>query len=154
MVDFGAGNKKWYTPDIPAYDYNLRSRKGCSRASASRTATATACIEDPRGNPITFPLKTNSDNTMRVAPGNFVRRSAKVGIQVVLSPIDFDTLITNIRRDLQDEAVVLGPQSSTRPIPRTRRTSRSSGITHFFYVGQKNPETPRKPVSIGSSTSW
>ena len=56
-------------------------------------------------------MKTNSDNKMRVGMANFIRDDlAKVGIKVTLVPVDFNTLITNIRDDLQYDAILLGLQ--------------------------------------------
>ena len=73
-------------------------------------------IEDTRGNPVTFSLKTNSSNTTRIAMMNFIKADlAKVGINVNTSPVDFNTLITNLRDDFQYDAMLLGLQSGVPP---------------------------------------
>ena len=75
-------------------------------------------IEDARGNPVTFSLKTNSSNTTRIAMMNFIKADlAKVGINVITAPVDFNTLITNLRSDFQYEAMLLGLQSGVPPDP-------------------------------------
>ena len=77
---------------------------------------ATACSRTPRGRPVSFSLKTNSDNKMRVGMANFIRDDlAKVGIRVTLVPVDFNTLITNIRDDKQYDTMLLGLQSGVPP---------------------------------------
>jgi peptide/nickel transport system substrate-binding protein len=142
----GPSNKEWYTPDIPAYDYNLTESKRLLASLGYKDGNGDGIIEDPRGNPVTFQLKTNADNTMRVAAANFIRDDlAKVGIRVILSPIDFNSLITNLRSDLQFEAIMLGSQSGVPPDPaNAQNLLRSSGISHYFFVKQQKPATPEE----------
>ena len=103
-------------------------------------------LEDARGNPITFTLKTNSDNTLRIGLANFVKDDlAKVGINVVLAPAEFNTIITNIRADFQYDALLLGLQSGVPPDPAMmQNVYRSSGLTHFWNLAQPKPETPEE----------
>ena len=103
-------------------------------------------LEDPRGNPVAFQLKTNADNTMRVATANFVRDDlSKVGIRVILSPIDFNSLITNLRSDLQYDTILLGSQSDVPPDPANgQNLLRSSGLSHYFFVRQQKPSSPEE----------
>ena len=55
---------------------------------------------------------------MRIAMANFIKDDlAKVGIRVILAPIDFNTLITNLRTDFQYDAILLGSQSGVPPDP-------------------------------------
>ena len=67
---------------------------------------------------------------------NFIRDDlAKVGIRVTLTPIDFNTLITNIRDDFQYDAILLGFQSSVPPTPVDgQNVWRSSGESHYWFV--------------------
>jgi peptide/nickel transport system substrate-binding protein len=83
---------------------------------------------------------------LRVGLGNFVKDDlAKVGIQVALTPVEFNTLITNIRADHQYDALLLGLQSGIPPDPgMMQNVYRSSGMTHFWNVGQIKPETPQE----------
>ena len=61
---------------------------------------------------------------------------AKVGIKMALTPIDFNSLISNLHSDFQYEAMLLGFQSGVPPDPfggqnvcgrRASRTTGSSG---------------------------
>jgi peptide/nickel transport system substrate-binding protein len=142
----GPSNKEWYTPDIPTYDYNLAESKRLLASIGYKDGNGDGIIEDLRGNPVTFQLKTNADNTMRVAAANFIRDDlAKVGIRVILSPIDFNSLITNLRSDLQFEAILMGSQSGVPPDPaNAQNLLRSSGISHYFFVKQQKPATPEE----------
>ena len=112
------GNKVWYTPDIVKYDFNLAESKKLLASLGWKDGNGDGVLEDTKGNPISFTLKTNSNNTLRIGMANFIRDDlAKVGIKVNLVPLDFNTIITNIRDDFQYDAVLLGLQS--------RRSARS-----------------------------
>ena len=110
------------------------------------TADGDGVLEDARGHRVSFTLKTNSDNTLRIGLANFIRDDlAKVGINVVLAPADFNTIITNIQSDFQYDAILLGLQSGVPPDPgMMQNVYRSSGLTHFWNLTQPRPETPEE----------
>src|SRR5262249_41781600 len=90
------GNKLWYTADVKKYDYNPDDAKKLLASLGWKDMDGDGVLEDSHGHPISFTMKTNSDNKLRVAMGNFIKDDlAKVGIKVVLAPVDFNTLITN-----------------------------------------------------------
>ena len=137
----GPSNKEWHSPDLPRDDYNIAESKRLLAGIGFKDGDGDGVIEDARGNPVTFQLKTNADNTMRVATANFIRDDlSKVGIRVILAPIDFNSLITNLRNDLQYEAILLGSQSGVPPDPANAQNFlRSSGLSHYFFVKQQKP---------------
>ncbi len=147
-VFFGEGHKNWaiatpankifHSPDLVRDDYNVEESKQLLASLGFKDGNGDGVLEDTRGNPITFTLKTNSDNTLRIALANFVKDDlAKVGINVVLSPADFNTIISNIRNDFQYDALLLGLQSSVPPDPAMMQNLyRSSGLTHFWNLTQ------------------
>src|SRR5690348_18192319 len=93
-----AGNKVWYTPDVVKYDFNPDESKRLLASLGWKDANGDGVLEDTQGRTISFTLKTNSDNRVRVAMANFIRDDlAKVGIKVTLVPVDFNTLISNLR---------------------------------------------------------
>ncbi len=146
-VFFGEGHKNWaiatpankifHSPDLVRDDYNVEESKKLLASLGFKDGNGDGVLEDTRGNPITFTLKTNSDNTLRIALANFVKDDlAKVGINVVLAPADFNTIITNIRADFQYDALLLGLQSGVPPDPAMMQNLyRSSGLTHFWNHG-------------------
>jgi peptide/nickel transport system substrate-binding protein len=136
-------NKEWYIPDLPKYDYNPAEAKRLLAGLGWKDSNGDGVLEDTHGNPITFTLKTNADNQIRVGMANFVKDDlAKVGIKVILAPIDFNTLITNLRADLQYEAILLGLQGSVPPTPGNgQNVWRSSGETHEWFIKQQKPAT-------------
>jgi peptide/nickel transport system substrate-binding protein len=139
----GPSNKEWHTPEFARYDYDIAESKRLLASLGYKDADADGVLEDTGGNPIVFQLKTNADNTMRVATANFIRDDlAKVGIRVILSPIDFSSLISNLRNDLQYEAILMGNQSGVPPDPANAQNFlRSSGLSHYHFVKQQKPST-------------
>src|SRR5690606_1351179 len=97
-------------------------------------------------NTVSFTIKTNSDNRLRVAMANFIRDDLeRVGIRVVLTPVDFNTLITNLRNDFAYEAALLGLQTGVPPDPaQGQNVWKSSGLTHWWNIRQPTPETPEE----------
>jgi peptide/nickel transport system substrate-binding protein len=139
-------NKEWHIPDLVHDDYNPAEAKRLLASLGYKDGNGDGVLEDTKGNPISFTLKTNADNVMRVAAANFVKDDlAKVGIRVILTPVDFNTLITNLRSDFQYEAMLLGLQSGVPPSPASGQNLwRSSGETHVWFARQQKPATPEE----------
>src|ERR1051325_7159117 len=91
-------------------------------------------------------MKTNSDNTLRVAMANFVKDDlAKVGIKMTIVPVEFNTLVTNIRNDFAYDTAMLGLQTGVPPDPAmAQNVWRSSGLTHYWFIRQIKPATPEE----------
>ena len=141
-----AGNKVWYSPDLVKFDFNLDEAKKLIASLKWSDRNGDGFVEDTNGVTVGFNLKTNSDNKIRVAMANFIRDDlAKIGIKVNLVPVDFNTLITNIRNDFQYDVALLGLQSGVPPDPALgQNVYRSSGLTHYWNIAQPKPETPEE----------
>ena len=139
-------NKHWYSPDLVHYDYNVEETKRLLASLGFKDTNKDGVLEDARGNPIAFTLKTNADNVIRVATGNFIKDDlAKVGIKMTLAPVDFNSIVTNIRNDFNYEAILLGIGGAVPPWPANYgNVIRSSGITHYHFVRQQKPATPEE----------
>lgn len=139
-----AGNKTWYTPATVRYDYDPEGAKRLIASLGWKDRNGDGYVEDTKGNTVRFSIKTNSSNVMRVASANFIKDDLqKVGIQVDVTPVDFNTLITNLRQDFQYESILLGLQSATPPDPGMgQNVYRSSGLTHYWHIKQPKPESP------------
>ncbi|MGE0592223.1 MAG: ABC transporter substrate-binding protein [Vicinamibacterales bacterium] len=142
----GPGNRRWYNPDLVHYDYNPEEAKRLLAGLGWRDRDGDGFLEDQRGNTIAFSIKTNSDNRLRVSMANFIRDDlASVGIRATLVPVDFNTLVTNIRDDYDYEVGLLGLQTGVPPDPGMgQNVWRSSGRTHYWHIGQPTPDTPEE----------
>jgi peptide/nickel transport system substrate-binding protein len=140
------GNKVWYSPDLLHYDYNVEESKKLLASLGFKDSNGDGVLEDKGGHPVSFTLKTNSDNTLRTSLANFIKDDlSKVGINVAIAPVDFNTLITNIQSDFQYDAILLGLQSGIPPDPgMMQNVYRSSGLTHFWNLRQVRAETPEE----------
>lgn len=141
-----AGNKIWYNPDLPHYDYDPAKSKALLASLGWKDTNGDGFLEDAQGHTIEFSLKTNSDNKVRTAMCNFIQADlAKVGVRCDPTPVDFNTLITNLRQDFQYEAILLGLQSGVPPDPGMgQNVYRSSGLTHYWNIKQPKPESPEE----------
>jgi len=139
-------NKVWHNADIVHYDYNPAEARKLLAGLGWKDANGDGVLEDSQGHPISFTMKTNSDNIMRIGMANFVKDDlAKVGIKVTLVPVDFNTLISNLRNDFDYDSILLGLQSGTPPDPSMMQNVwRSSGLTHYWFISQQKPETPEE----------
>jgi peptide/nickel transport system substrate-binding protein len=137
------GNKTWYWPELPHYDYNPDEARKLLAGLGWKDKDGDGVLEDTKGHPISFTMKTNGDNVIRMAMCNFIKDDlAKVGIKCTPSGMDFNTLITNLREDFQYEAILLGLQTGVPPDPGMgQNVWRSSGLTHYWNVKQPKPET-------------
>lgn len=138
------GNKSWHTPDVFHDDYDVEGAKQLLAGLGFRDGDGDGVLEDPRGNAVSFTLKTNSSNNMRVQMANMIRDDlAKVGIRVIPTPMEFNTMITNLRDNFEYDAMLLGLQSGVPPDPGMGQNFwRPSGLTHYWNIEQKRPETP------------
>ena len=139
-------NKEWHSPDIVKHDYNPAEAKRLLAGMGFRDANGDGFLEDARGNQVSFTLKTNSSNALRLSMANFIRDDlAKIGVRMILTPIDFNTFISNIINDFQYDAGLLGFQSSVPPTPfGGQNVYRSSGESHQWFIRQQKPATPQE----------
>ncbi len=137
------GNKGWYWPELPHDDYNPAEAKKLLASLDWKDKDGDGFLEDTHGKTVSFTMKTNGDNQLRMQMCNFIKDDlAKVGIKVIPTGVDFNTLITNLREDFQYESMLLGLQSAVPPDPGMgQNVWRSSGLTHYWNVKQPKPET-------------
>ena len=86
-------NKEWFVRDLVHYDHNPADAQKLLASLGWKDGNGDGVLEDTHGNPISFAIKTNADNLLRVGMANFIKDDlAKVGIKVTLAPTDFNTL--------------------------------------------------------------
>jgi len=138
-----AGNRAWHVPDVVRHDFDPEGAKRLLASLGWRDADGDGFLEDDRGRTIEFTLKTNGDNLTRMQTANLIRDDlARVGVRVIPVGVDFNTLISNLRNDLDYEAMLLGSQSGVPPDPGMgQNVWRSSGLTHYWNILQERPAT-------------
>lgn len=141
-----AGNKTWYTNAASPWDFNPDKAKALLDRIGYKDRNGDGVREDPQGHPIAFTMMTNADNVTRVAMANFIKDDlAKVGIRCTPTPVDFNTIVSHLRNDLQYDSALLGLGSAVPPDPGMgQNVWRSSGLTHYWNIRQPHPETPQE----------
>jgi peptide/nickel transport system substrate-binding protein len=141
-----AGNRIWHNPNLPRFDYDPARARELLAAMGFKDRNGDGILEDAGGHAVQFALKTNGDNKVRTAIATFIKDDlSKVGIRCDPAPVDFNTLMTNLRQDFQYEAILLGLQSGVPPDPGMgQNVYRSSGLTHYWNIKQPRPETPEE----------
>ena len=141
-----SSNKEWYSADVVKHDYNPEAAKKLLAGMGLKDTNGDGVLEDAKGHQVSFMLRTNSSNALRIAMANFIRDDlAKVGVKMALTPVDFNTIVSNIHSDFQYEAILLGFQSSVPPTPfGGQNVWRSSGESHQWFVRQHKPATPQE----------
>jgi len=137
------GNKVWYTPDVKTWDYDPEQAKALLAKAGFKDTNGDSVLEDPHGHPVSFTLKTNTSNALRIGMTVLIKDDlARIGIRCNPAPVEFNTLITNLRQDFDYEAMLLGLQSGVPPDPvMGQNVWRSSGLTHYWNIKQPKPET-------------
>lgn len=140
------GNKLWYDSTLVGVDYDPEGAKQLLASLGWKDGNGDGVLEDTGGHPISFTMITNADNNMRKDMLNLLRDDlAKVGIRMIPAPVEFNTLDTHIRSDLEYDACLLGLGSAVPPDPGMgQNVWKSSGLTHYWYVRQKHPGTPQE----------
>jgi len=155
-VFFGEGVRNWslmtpgyrlfHTPRTVAPDYDPAGAKALLARIGFRDRNGDGVVEDPKGNPVRFTLETNASSNPRVQMCNFVRDDlARVGIQCTVTPVDFNTLINNMREDFDYDAILGGLGAAVPPDPGMGGNFyRSRAVSHFWNTRQARPETPQE----------
>ena len=139
-------NRHWFDPAIQGYDYAPERAKALLASLGWKDTNGDGFLEDQGGHTIAFTMHTNADNTMRKEMLNLVRDDlAKVGIRVDAVPLEFNTLTSHMRSDLDYDAVLLGQGSAVPAEPGMgQNTWRSSGLLHYWNIRQETPATPEE----------
>ncbi|HOJ88606.1 MAG TPA: ABC transporter substrate-binding protein [Pseudothermotoga sp.] len=94
------------------------------------------CV-DASGNKVEFILMTNAGNTQREGTCNILRDElAKLGIKVVFTPIDFNTLVQKMTATGDWDAIVIGLTGSDEP-QGGANVWKLDGALHFWNYSPK-----------------
>ena len=136
-------DKVWYTPDVTGADYDPAESRRLLASLGLRDRDGDGFLEDARGNPVSFVLKSPADNAVLMQECPFIQDDlAKVGIRCVPSGVAFMTMVANLRYDCQYEALLLGYRGGVPPDPgMNQNIFKSSGSLHTWNILQPAPET-------------
>lgn len=136
-------NKRWADSTVTGADYAPDQAKALLAELGLRDRNGDGILEDSKGHKLSFDMLTNSDNKLRVALATLIKDDlAKVGIEIIPAPTDFNTIVTKTRNEYSYDLCLLGLGSAVPADPgMTANVVRSSGITHYWHMKQEKPET-------------
>lgn len=140
------GAPAWFDSTITGADHDTTRAKELLDALGLRDRDGDGVREDEQGRPVAFSIMVNSENKTRMGMASLVRDDfARVGVQVTLATMDFNTLVTHARSDFEYEACLLGAGAGVPADPAMGANFwKSTGGTHYWDVSQPagKPDTP------------
>lgn len=140
------GNARWYDSTITAADHDPARARALLDGLGLTDRNGDGVREDAAGHPVSFTLMFNGDNKLRASMATLIQDDlAKVGIKLVPSGLDFNTLVTRTRTDQDYDACLLGLGSAVPADPGMGANFwKSTGITHYWDMKQPEgkPDTP------------
>jgi peptide/nickel transport system substrate-binding protein len=138
------GNKKWFNGNIQTYPYNPAKALELLKEIGIEKRNGDDFLTDADGHKIEFVLNTNTGNESRGKAAVFIQSDLKkIGMQVILQPIEFNTLITKINNTYDYDCILMGLAPGTVADPSDgMNTLKSSGFTHQWFPRETSPSTP------------
>jgi peptide/nickel transport system substrate-binding protein len=135
-------NKVWYNPNTVKYDYNLEKAAAYLDDMGLRDRNGDGVREDAAGHAVEFTMITNTGNDLRELIGNILKDDlAKIGVKMIFSPIEFNTLIVKIDNEYTYESCLLGVGGGDPDPSSGTHIWLSSGRMHQWFPSQKRPAT-------------
>lgn len=140
------GSPQWYDSTVTGADYDPAKAKAMLDGLGLVDRNGDSVREDAQGHPVTFTMLYNGDNKLRAAMALLLQDDfAKVGVRLVPTSMDFNTLVSHTRNDFQYESCLGGLGSAVPADPAMGANFwKSSGISHYWDVAQPegHPDTP------------
>jgi peptide/nickel transport system substrate-binding protein len=137
------GNKKWYDPDTPKYPYDVAKAVSLLKKIGIEKRNGDDFATDADGNKIEFVLNTNTGNGAREKTALLIQSDLKkLGFNVILQPIEFNTLVSKIDDTYDYDCILLGIGGGGTDPSSSMNVIKSSGFTHQWFPRQKTPSTP------------
>lgn len=136
------GNKLWLNERIPRPAQSIENAKGLLRA-AGYSWKADGSLADAGGQPVEFTIIASSGNSQRMQIANLIQQDLKrLGMAVSVVPLEFRAFVQRVTQTHDYDAAVMGIQSGDVDPNSDVNVWLSSGTTHLWNMGQKQPATP------------
>lgn len=137
------GNLFWFNSELKPHPYDPANALRRLEQGGFRLDKASGTLRDRDGNAVEFSVITNSGNRPRESMATMIQQDLKkIGIQLNVVTLDFNSLLERITQTYNYEACLLGSVNADLD-PSTIRTAwESSGEEHQWNPKQKSPATP------------
>jgi peptide/nickel transport system substrate-binding protein len=138
------GYQNWNNTNIQTYPYNPEKALELLKEIGIEKRDGNDFLTDSNGNKIEFVFNTNVENDSRKKVTVLIAGDLnKLGMNVILQPIEFNTLITRIEDTFNYDCVLLGYYSNSGTDPSGgMNILLSSGDEHDWFPREKEPSTP------------
>jgi peptide/nickel transport system substrate-binding protein len=138
------GYQNWYDTNIQTYPYNPQKSLELLKEIGIEKRNGNSFLTDSNGNKIEFVFNTNVENDARKKTALLIAASLqKLGMNAILQPIEFNTLITRIENTFNYDCILLGYYSNSGTDPLgSMNMLLSSGDAHDWFPREKTPSTP------------
>ena len=138
-VSPAAGN--FHNPDVRRYEYSVAEASRILDEMGWLDADGDGTREDDDGNPITFSLVTNAQNSVREQIGAIIQQGLQdIGIAADFQLIEFGDLVDRLTVSYDWEAVVIGFSGGPDPYSGISLWHSSESL-HLWHPNQTEPAT-------------
>jgi peptide/nickel transport system substrate-binding protein len=136
------GNKAWTDAELPRPPRDLVRARELLK-SAGFTWKPDGTLVDAGGQPVEFTIAVASNNAPRTQMATIIQQDLKqLGIRAQLATLEFRSLIDRVTQTHDYDAAILGWGSGDVDPTADMNMWLSSGNTHLWNLGQKQPATP------------
>ncbi len=136
------GNKLWIDAALPHPSRSLERAEGLLR-SAGFSRGKDGTLMDAHGDPVEFSILTNPSNIQRTKMATLIQSDlGRLGMQVHVVPMEFQSLMTRVFDSFDYEACVLALQSGDADPNPEINTWTSGGGMHVWALTENRPATP------------
>ena len=137
------GNRKWYDPDTMKYPHDPARALALLKEMGIEKRNGDDFLTDADGNKVEFVLNTNTGNGAREKTAVLIQNDLqKIGMQVVVQSIEFNSLVEKVDVSHEYECVLLGLGGGSTDPSDSMNVVKSSGFTHQWFPRQQTPSTP------------
>ncbi|HUQ86324.1 MAG TPA: ABC transporter substrate-binding protein [Vicinamibacterales bacterium] len=135
------GNQKWFSPNIPRYDYSVSRAKEILAALGLKNRDADPWLEDAKGNEARFTLITYRGNSSLERGSAVIRDELKpLGIAVDVVLLEQGALVQKMLAG-DFEAINFVANATSLDPAMNPDLWLSSGSAHVWNIGQSKPAT-------------
>lgn len=138
------GYQNWVNTNIQTFPHNPQKALALLKEIGIEKRNGDDFLTDSNGNKIEFVFNTNVENDNRKKVAVLIAGDLhNLGMNVILQPIEFNTLITRIEDTFNYDCILLGYYSMSGTDPSgSMNILLSSGDAHDWFPRQKVPSTP------------
>ena len=136
------GDKKWFNSNVRQYPHDPAKALALLKEMGIEKRNGDDVLTDAEGNKIEFVLNTNVENDARKKTAVLIASDlGKIGIHVILQPLEFNTLMAKMTDTHDYDCDLLGSYFNFPDPAESMNSLKSSGFYTAWFPRQKTPST-------------